>query len=247
MRRRLETMNELKNFFENQEVSRRDFLKSLLKISAGATILSAIPSIVSATTLSEWKEGKRFKFDDTKIKVSEEITLNDEAEIGAAVVGAEGLLIRETDLQFTRSLERRIRTDGVVIHHVGNTDKNINAAAIHRWHINNGWKGIGYHFIIRKDGSIERGRPLESVGAHCYNQNEHTVGICVVGNFELARPTQAQFRSAEKLIGAICGIYEIIPNDQTIVGHKYYNRTACPGTYLQKWVPDIIRNANKFC
>ncbi len=232
---------------KRNEMTRRDFLKSLIKISAGAAIFSMIPSAVEATTLNEFKSGKRLHFDDTRIKFPNEINVNDEAVIGEEILGAEGLAIRETYLQFTKELNYRSRTDGIVIHHVGNTDRNVNSAAIHRWHINNGWKGIGYHYIIRKDGTIERGRPLETVGAHCYNQNEHTVGICVIGNFELAKPTQAQFRTAEKLIGAICGLYEIIPNDETIVGHKYYNRTACPGTYLQQWVPDIIRNAKKFC
>ena len=231
----------------SEGISRREFVGNLLKVSAGAALLSMFPTIASATTLSEWKAGKRLNFDDTKIKVPDNIQLNDEDVIGEAMVGAEGLLIRETNLQFTRALERRTITDGIVIHHVGSTDKNVNSAAIHRWHINNGWKGIGYHYIIRKDGTIERGRPLGTTGAHCYNQNEHTVGICIIGNFELARPTQAQFRSAEKLIGAVCGIYGINPTDQSVVGHKYYNRTACPGTYLQQWVPDIIRNAKKFC
>ena len=148
---------------------------------------------------------------------------------------------------FVKKLERRSKTNGIVIHHVGNTNKNVNSSVIHHWHLQNGWNGIGYHYIIRKDGTIERGRPLGTVGAHCYNQNDHTVGICVVGNFELARPTHEQFRAAEQLIGAICGIYGIIPNDNTVVGHKYYNRTDCPGTYLSQWIPDIIRNAKKFC
>lgn len=240
-------MNMIENFRETKDLSRREFISKLLKVSAGALMLSMLPSTVSATTLSEWKEGKRFNFDDSKIKSSGEITANDEGEIGEAVVGAEGLLIRETGLHFTNSLEHRNRTDVVVIHHVGSTNKNVNSAAIHRWHVKNGWKGIGYHYVIRKDGTIERGRPLESVGAHCYNQNEHTVGICVVGNFELARPTHEQFRSVEQLVGAICGIYSINPNERTVVGHKYYNKTDCPGTYLYQWIPDIIRNSKKFC
>ena len=231
----------------DKELSRREFISQLLKISAGTALFSMLPSEAFATTLSEWKAGKRFNFDDTKIKYPSKFHPNDEDVIGEAIIGAEGFEIRETNLHFTRELERRTRTDGIVIHHVGNTNKNVNSAAIHRWHIENGWKGIGYHYIIRKDGTIERGRPLGTTGAHCYNQNEHTVGICVIGNFELARPTQAQFRSAEKLIGAVCGIYGIIPTDSSIVGHKYYNRTDCPGTYLQQWMPDLIRNAKKFC
>ncbi len=242
-------MNEIKEFFRNFDVkkmSRRNFINQFLKVSTSAALFSMFPSIAAATTLSEWKEGKRFNFDDAKIKTPKEIRANDENEIGEALIGEEGLLIRETYLEFNRRLETRNRTDAVVIHHVGNTNKNINSAAIHRWHIENGWKGIGYHFVIRKNGTIERGRPLHTVGAHCYNQNEHTIGICVVGNFELARPTHEQFRAAERLIGAVCNLYDIAPNEKTVFGHKDFNSTSCPGTYLYQWIPDIIRNAKKF-
>lgn len=50
--------------------------------------------------------------------------------------------------------------------------------------VKNGWAGIGYHFVIRKDGTIERGRPLSVVGAHAQGDNLHTIGICMAGNFE---------------------------------------------------------------
>ena len=229
-----------KNFFN---ISRREFITKALKFSAGAAIFSMLPSTVSATTLSEWKEGKRFNFDDAKIKINGDIRKGDEDEIGIPVVGVEGITIHEPNLNFTQSLNLRAKTDGIVIHHVGNTKKNVNSATIHRWHIGNGWAGIGYHYIIRKDGTIERGRPLHAVGAHCYNQNEHTVGICVVGNFELERPTNEQFRAAESLVSAVCNVYNLHPTEKNVVGHKFYNKTDCPGIYLNQWLPDIIRNA----
>lgn len=50
--------------------------------------------------------------------------------------------------------------------------------------VKNGWAGIGYHFVIRKDGTIERGRPLSVVGAHAQGDNLHTIGICMARNFE---------------------------------------------------------------
>lgn len=231
---------------ENERMNRRDFLKSIVKWSAGLAIFSMFPSMTNATTLTEFKEGKRFNFDDTQIK-ADEYKFNDEAEIGEKILGLEGLMIREGNLKFKNALEYRSKTDGVVIHHVGGSGKNINSQTIHRWHLSNGWAGIGYHYIIRKDGTIERGRPLETIGAHCYSQNEHTIGICVVGNFELSKPTYEQCKATEQLIGAVCGMYGIIPNEETIVGHKYYNKTLCPGTYLQKWIPDIVKDAKKYC
>ncbi|HRM59675.1 MAG TPA: N-acetylmuramoyl-L-alanine amidase, partial [Megamonas funiformis] len=63
----------------------------------------------------------------------------------------------------------------------GNDD--ITAADIHRIHLQNGWSGIGYHMFIRKSGLIETGRPLEDIGAHTYQHNNSSIGICLSGNF----------------------------------------------------------------
>ena len=54
---------------------------------------------------------------------------------------------------------------------------------------------IGYHYVIRKDGTVEQGRPHWTVGAHAYMQNSHTIGIHVCGNFEIGEPTSEQIES----------------------------------------------------
>ena len=73
--------------------------------------------------------------------------------------------IEETYLGFYE-LENRMLTDQLVIHHIGgDCDRDVSAEEVHQWHINRGWSGIGYHFLIRKDGTIERGRPIDTVGA----------------------------------------------------------------------------------
>lgn len=48
-------------------------------------------------------------------------------------------------------------------------------------HRSRGWKGCGYHFVIPTDGSIEPGRAIEVVGAHCRNHNRHSIGVCYIG------------------------------------------------------------------
>lgn len=55
------------------------------------------------------------------------------------------------------------------------------AADINGWHKDKGWKGIGYHYVVRRDGSIELGRPLEQVGSHVVGHNKHSIGICYEG------------------------------------------------------------------
>ena len=58
------------------------------------------------------------------------------------------------------------------------------AADIDKWHKDKGWKGIGYHYVVRRDGSIEKGRPLEQVGSHVVGHNKHSIGICYEGGMD---------------------------------------------------------------
>jgi N-acetyl-anhydromuramyl-L-alanine amidase AmpD len=152
-----------------------------------------------------------------------------------------GVSIKETYLQF-RSLTNRTVTDMIVMHHIGCTNRDVSAAEVHRWHLANGWAGIGYHYLIRKDGTIERGRPVDTVGAHCYGENYHTVGVNVVGDFETAWPTDAQMKSATRLVAALCRMYRIRPGEDTIVGHRDLLSTACPGQNLYDLMPDFRRD-----
>ncbi|MDV5063356.1 N-acetylmuramoyl-L-alanine amidase [Veillonella sp. YH-vei2232] len=96
----------------------------------------------------------------------------------------EYLMIVEPHHKFQEPLKVRPETDGIVIHHVAIPSGDISSQAIHKAHLKNGWAGIGYHFVIRKDGTIERGRPLSVVGTHAQGDNLHTIGICMAGNFE---------------------------------------------------------------
>ena len=85
-----------------------------------------------------------------------------------AADGSVKLAVKETRFKFREPLVRRSRTDAIIIHHVGGTDQEVPAAKIHQWHLANKWAGIGYHYVIHKDGTVERGRPMNAVGAHCY-------------------------------------------------------------------------------
>jgi len=152
------------------------------------------------------------------------------------------LAIKETNLVFG-PLEPRPDTTFFVIHHVGLTDDDFSAAQIHELHLANGWSGIGYHYVIRKDGTIERGRPRDDVGAHTYEHNTKSIGINVVGNFEYAIPQDEQIESAGKLIAALCHIYNISPDETTILGHKDIHATLCPGANLYERLGTIREKA----
>ena len=158
-----------------------------------------------------------------------------------------GVAVRQTHLTFG-ALENRLVTDCIVVHHIGmpNND-DVSAETVHEWHLNQGWAGIGYHFLIRKDGTIEQGRPLGTVGAHVYGENRHTVGINLAGNFELGDPTEAQTAAAARLIASLCTVYQLDPRWQgTVKGHRDLNATACPGRYLYAQLPDIVQQARLY-
>ena len=55
------------------------------------------------------------------------------------------------------------------------------AEQVRKWHLDRGFNDIGYHFLIRLDGTVEAGRPLETVGAHCKGHNANSIGIAYVG------------------------------------------------------------------
>lgn len=133
------------------------------------------------------------------------------------------MYINETNLSFTGTMSNRTRTDYIVLHHrAGNGD----VESIHNQHLRQGYSGIGYHYYIRKDGSIYTGRPIQKVGAHCLNYNSVSVGVCFEGNYETENiMPDTQKKSGIELVRHLKGIY---PNAE-IKGHRELFATACPG------------------
>ena len=111
----------------------------------------------------------------------------------------------------------------LVFHHTASD--NMTVEAINQSHKDKGWGGIGYHYYIRKDGTIYKGRPEEAVGAHAIGKNRDSIGICLEGNFENTKPTEKQINSLVKLSTDIIIKYNL---DSTL-GHKDVYNTLCPG------------------
>ncbi|MGL5512379.1 MAG: N-acetylmuramoyl-L-alanine amidase [Sporomusa sp.] len=146
--------------------------------------------------------------------------------------------IKETSLQFgNMALQSNI--DKIIIHHVGDPARDVSAAEIHGWHVLNGWAGIGYHYVIRRDGTNERGRSEKYVGAHAYGYNAGSIGINLAGNMDKMKPTLEQIESAAMLLADICSRYSITPTASTVVGHCDLMATACPGKNLYVMLPTI--------
>ena len=65
-------------------------------------------------------------------------------------------------------------------------DQTSSAAQIDTWHRQRGFHlGIGYHYVVRRNGSVEQGRPEYMVGAHCLHHNAHSIGVCYEGGLDI--------------------------------------------------------------
>lgn len=132
--------------------------------------------------------------------------------------------IIETNLQFGE-LNYGNTHSSIILHHSANSTMTV--YDIHRCHkYENNWSGIGYHFFITKDGLIYRGRPENSIGAHCLKYNHSSLGICAQGNYMAEKMPNDQKQSIVNLCKYLCDKYNI----KNINGHKELNSTDCPGT-----------------
>ena len=98
------------------------------------------------------------------------------------------------------------------------------------WHRALGWKSGGYHFVIRRDGTIETGRSIEEVGAHCAGHNRYSVGVCYEGGLgadgrSADTRTPQQVKALRELMERLHGEFP----KAVIVGHHDLNpQKACP-------------------
>ncbi|QHQ37171.1 peptidoglycan recognition protein family protein [Algicella marina] len=104
-----------------------------------------------------------------------------------------------------------------------------NIATIHRWHTDpkprgNGWSDTGYHYFIRKDGTLENGRPLERTPSAQGGHNTGTIAICLHG-LDKPKFTTAQFDQVRGLCLEINNAYH---GTVTFHGHKEVAAKACP-------------------
>lgn len=110
---------------------------------------------------------------------------------------------------------------------------------IDRWHRGRGWAGIGYHFVIDRDGTVLDGRPIERTGAHVQGHNTGTIGICIAGGHGSAKTdqfsdhfTRAQDKALRALVARLRSEYPAIAR---VTGHNQYSSKACPGFYVPDW------------
>jgi hypothetical protein len=100
-------------------------------------------------------------------------------------------------------------------------DTDIGAGEIDSWHKDRGWSGIGYHNVIRLNGTLEHGRSLSQPGAHAYGYNKNSIGVCLIGGISHAGKPENTFTNLQfdTLRGYIDTMLSLFPEAE-VVGHR---------------------------
>ncbi len=125
----------------------------------------------------------------------------------------------------------------IVIHHSATpADRDIGVAEIAEWHIARGFSGVGYHFVIRRNGRVDSGRPIALAGAHVRGYNHDSIGICLVGGVDKHLKAHNNFTPYQ--FGALAGLLDDLlltwPGAE-ICGHKDLAATECPAFDVKGW------------
>ena len=137
-----------------------------------------------------------------------------------------------------------MRPINAIILHMAYTrpSQDVGVDTIRDWHVSgNGWSDIGYHFVIRRNGCIEDGRPLHRPGAHVKNHNSDSIGICLSGGRKEKADapdcnfTRAQWDALMHLVTELKADYP----EAKVRGHRDYSGRACPGFDAAAWWDEI--------
>nr|DAF68342.1 MAG TPA: endodeoxyribonuclease I [Caudoviricetes sp.] len=134
---------------------------------------------------------------------------------------------------------KREVTNLIVIHCAATKPSmDIGLREIRQWHVQKGWLDVGYHYIIRRDGTVETGRPHDVVGAHVQGHNSESLGICMVGGIDDAGKPQDNFTDAQwvSLKSQVKAVTSMYPHAK-IVGHRDLDAgKACPSFSVSDWL-----------
>lgn len=138
---------------------------------------------------------------------------------------------------------RRETTDYIFVHCSATPRGSfVNAEIIDKWHKARGWRGIGYHRVILPDGTVEKGRDIDDVGAHVRGYNKVSIGICLIGGVDndgspIFNYTKAQMGSLRNELSAL---HRKHPHAK-IQGHRDMDpRKACPCFDVGLWVDEEL-------
>jgi N-acetylmuramoyl-L-alanine amidase len=139
-----------------------------------------------------------------------------------------------------KPMAKRRKTDWIVLHCSATRGiQDVGAADIRKWHKAKGWADIGYAYVIRRGGRIEKGRGQDEIGSHVQGHNVNSVGICLVGGLDdkTWKPTDnftaAQWASLKVLVAQLVKAYP----KARVIGHRDFPGVAkaCPCFSARAW------------
>ena len=157
---------------------------------------------------------------------------------GPATLAAMGLQAVRDSATVGAKKSRREITDIIVHCSATPEGKAYTVEDIRKWHKQQGWSDIGYHFVVELDGSVRPGRNVDISGAHCEGHNAKSIGICYVGGLEnkpgvptpkqKAKDTRTDAQKAA-LFALLMDLRRLYPKAR-IVGHRDYDTKGkeCP-------------------
>lgn len=142
--------------------------------------------------------------------------------------------------KFTNTPKKRAKTTRIFLHCSATKEgKDYTVDNIHRWHLDRKFSGIGYQFVIYRDGTIHQGRPEDCSGAHTLNYNSTSIGICYIGGCNAttgkAKDTRTpqQKESMYHLVHYLLDKYKLKLDD--VHGHYEVANKACPSFKIEQF------------
>ena len=135
-------------------------------------------------------------------------------------------------------MEPRSSTEYLVVHcSATKPSMDIGLREIKRWHVDdNGWRDVGYHYIIRRNGEVELGRSNRDTGAHATGYNHKSISLCMVGG--MAEDNSAENNFTAQQWTALLDLVKQIKVDYPeadVIGHNEISEKECPSFDVQKW------------
>lgn len=118
-------------------------------------------------------------------------------------------------------------------------DMDIGVQEIKLWHLQRGFRDVGYHKVIRRDGTIENGRSEDVPGAHARGYNEKSLAVCLVGGTESDKRTpEANFTHAQwDALEEVIKMWKAVNPDAQVLGHRDLPNVSksCPSFDAVEW------------
>lgn len=136
----------------------------------------------------------------------------------------------------------RTATDYIVIHCAATPAKmDVDIATIAEWHKARGFKTVGYHYFIKRDGTRQTGRPINEIGAHVVGFNHNSVGVCMAGGMDKDDKQPEDNFTKEQWTNLYLTLRELreeFPR-AVVVGHRDLDAgKACPSFSVSEYVAD---------